>query len=136
MLQCKVHNFLYTLKAWLHRSVVVCLADNPWILGSNPVLGKKILSRRGKKGPRGRTVWTLGMISRMFFNAFRLIFKYRAQILGQTASESGVCTQYCNHKVKKLKSDAQSCLCESLSTIIVIEIEIVIREKVHNICTT
>ena len=56
--------------------VVFFLAVNPGVLGSDPVLDKFFSSRRGKIGLHGRTLWTLGMISGMFFNAFRVIFKY------------------------------------------------------------
>ena len=56
--------------------MVVSLAVNPGVLGSDPVLDKFFSSRRGKIGLHGRTLWTLGMISGMFFNAFRVIFKY------------------------------------------------------------
>ena len=44
--------------------------------GSDPVLGKIFSSRRVKKGPHAMNLWTLGMISGMFFDAFRVIFKY------------------------------------------------------------
>ena len=56
--------------------MVVSLAVNPGVLGSDPVLGKFFSSRRVKKGPHAMNLWTLGMISGMFFDAFRVIFKY------------------------------------------------------------
>ena len=56
--------------------MVVCLAVNPGDPGSDPVLGKFFSSRRVKKGPHAMNLWTLGMISGMFFDAFRVIFKY------------------------------------------------------------
>ena len=56
--------------------MVVCKAVNPGVLGLDPVVGKIFSSRRGKKGPHGMNLWTLGMISGMFFDTFRVIFKY------------------------------------------------------------
>ena len=56
--------------------MVVCLAVNPGDPGLDPVSDKFFSSRRGKKGPHGMNLWTLGMISGMFFDAFRVIFKY------------------------------------------------------------
>ena len=54
--------------------MVVCLAVNPGVLGSDPVLGKFFSSLGAKKGPGGRTLKTLGMILGILFYAFRVVF--------------------------------------------------------------
>ena len=53
----------------------VCLAVNPGVLGSDPVLGNFFYLGGAKKSPVGGPYGHSGDI-RDFFNAFRVIFKY------------------------------------------------------------
>ena len=71
---CKVNLtifYIYYKLDSIAQWYIVCFAVNPGVLGSDPVLGKFFSSRRGKKGSYGRILWTLGIISGRFFDAFR-----------------------------------------------------------------
>ena len=68
-------------------------AWNPEVLGSIPVLGKKN-HQQGQKRVSWGTLKTIGMISVIFFNAFRGVLKYWAQLLGWTVAVRRVITYY------------------------------------------